>query len=145
MLPAQGRLIAFIVASGCLVPLLLAVWLKPSPDGLATHTELGLQPCRWLQVTGFPCPSCGMTTSWAWFVRGNIAASLYVQPMGTALAVIAIACVWVGFYVAATGQPVYRLLELVPGRYYFIPLLAFGILAWAWKIYIHLAGKDGWT
>jgi hypothetical protein len=85
-----------------------------------------------------------MTTSWSWFVRGNVRASLYVQPMGTLLALMASWCVWVSFYVAITGRPVYRLLRVVPGRYYCVPLVALAIAAWGWKIYIHLAGRDGW-
>ena len=85
-----------------------------------------------------------MTTSWAWFVRGNLTASLYVQPMGTVLALIAVWCVWAGLYVAATGKPVYRLLRVVPGQFYCVPLVALAIMAWGWKIYIHLAGRDGW-
>ena len=143
LLSLRGRAAALGVAIGCLIPLLLAVRLHPSPTGVATHTEMGFQQCRMLQVTGIPCPSCGMTTSWSWLVRGNVVASLYVQPMGTVLALIAIACVWGGFYIAITGRPLYRLLAVLPGRYYFIPLLAFGLLDWGWKIYIHLSGKDG--
>jgi hypothetical protein len=143
-LPVRGRLAALGIAAGCLMPLIIAAMLPPSPNGFATHTQLGLQQCAFLERTGLPCPSCGMTTSWAWFVRGNLAASLYVQPMGTVLAVIAVACVWVGLYIAITGRPVYRLLRLLPGRYYFVPLLSFAILAWGWKIFIHLAGLDGW-
>jgi hypothetical protein len=85
-----------------------------------------------------------MTTSWAWFARGNLAASLYVQPMGTVLAALAACGFWIGLYVAFTGRPVYRLLRVIPGRYYFVPLLSFAILAWGWKIFIHLTGSDGW-
>jgi hypothetical protein len=85
-----------------------------------------------------------MTTSWTWLVRGNIAASLYVQPMGTVVAVLTVCCFWVALYTAITGRPVYRLLRVIRSRYYFVPLLSFAILAWGWKIFIHLSGRDGW-
>lgn len=140
-----GRLLAAAIALGCLTPLVIASTLLPNPDGMGTHRELGLAPCHWLQVTGMPCPSCGMTTSWAWFARGNLTASFYIQPMGTVLAIIAAACFWGGLYIAFTGRPIYRLLRLFPGRYYFLPLLGFAILAWGWKIFIHLTGHDGWV
>ena len=138
------RLWAAGIALACLAPLLVAAVLSPNPDGTGSHEALGLARCQFLARTGIPCPSCGMTTSWTWFARGNLAASLYVQPMGTVLAFLAACGVWVGFYVAATGRPVYRLLRVLPGRYLFVPLLGFAIVAWAWKIYIHVHGIDGW-
>ena len=140
----RGRLLAAALALGCLTPLIMAALLSPSHDGLGTHREMGFAQCSFLQRTGLPCPSCGMTTSWAWFSRGNVVASLYIQPMGTVLAALAACCFWAGLYVAITGRPVYRLLHVIPGRYYFVPLLAFAILAWGWKIFIHLTGRDGW-
>jgi hypothetical protein len=138
------RLIALGLAAGCLAGLLAAAWLPPNPAGYGSHTGLGLQSCQFLDRTGVPCPGCGMTTSFTWFVRGNFAASVYVQPMGAALALLACACVWVGFYIALTGRPAHRLLQVLPGRYYYGPLLALALAAWAWKIFIHLKGLDGW-
>jgi hypothetical protein len=85
-----------------------------------------------------------MTTSFAWFARGNMAASFYVQPMGMVLAMICGWCVWVGGYVAVTARPVYRVLSVVPEKIYLFPLLALAIAAWGWKMYIHLHGLDGW-
>ena len=141
-----ARLLALTVAAGCLGVLIVAARLEPNPRGVGTHTGsgLGLNECALLQKSGLPCPSCGMTTSFSWFVRGNLAASLYVQPMGTALALAAAACVWGGFYAGATGRPVHRLLRLLPGRYYLLPALVLGVLAWSWKIYLHVNGLDGW-
>lgn len=139
-----GRLLALGLGSGCLAVLIVAASLTPNPAGVGSHQGVGLQRCAWLVSGGIPCPSCGYTTSFTWFVRGNLAASVYVQPMGAVLAAGACACVWVGLYVACTGRPVYRLLDVVPGRYYLVPLLAIALLGWAWKIYIRLNGMDGW-
>lgn len=139
-----ARVLAFGIATACLTVLVLASQLRPSAAGVGSHQALGLKPCQFLQSTGLPCPSCGMTTSFAHFARGNFVASAYVQPMATALAAIAAATVWAALYVAFTGRPVYRLLRLLPGRYYLLPLLALAVLAWGWKILIHLNGLDGW-
>jgi hypothetical protein len=144
ILPWGARLGALAIALGCLTPLVIAACLRPNPDGYGSHTELGLAPCQFMQRTGLPCPSCGMTTSWIWFSHGNLRASFYVQPMGTVLAVLTACAFWAALYCATTGRPVYQLLRVLPSRYYFVPLLAFAILAWGWKIYIHLAGRDGW-
>lgn len=140
-----ARLIALGVAIACLAPLVTAALLMPNPQGTGSHEGLGLARCQFMYRTGIPCPSCGMTTSWTWFVRGNLLASFYVQPMGCVLAFLAACGVWAGLYVALTGRPVYRLSRVVNGRYVLVPLLAFAILAWAWKIFIHVHEMDGWN
>lgn len=140
-----GRLTAFGIAAGCLVVLVLAAGITPSASGMGSHTRLGLQPCGFLKRTGLPCLSCGYTTSFAWFARGNVAASAYVQPAGALAAFMAAGAVWIGFYVAITGRPAHRLLLLVPGRVWLIGLLGFAVLAWGWKVWIHLEGLDGWS
>ena len=140
-----GRMIALSVAIACLAVLVTAVALEPSRAGVATHIALGFADCQFLTTSGIPCPSCGMTTSFAWFVRGNLPASFYVQPMGTLLAAAAGMAFWGGLYIAATGKPVYRrLLAELPPVYYVIVPLALGIAAWAWKIFIHVRGVGGW-
>ena len=86
-----------------------------------------------------------MTTSFAWFVRGNWVASFYVQPMGFVLAMMAAMTFWTALYVAISGKPAYVLLSFLPRRYTLLPLLLFGAAAWGWKIFIHLHGMDGWA
>lgn len=51
--------------------LLLAVWLQPHPNGFGTHQQLGLPPCTIQFWFDLPCPSCGGTTAFAHFVRGE--------------------------------------------------------------------------
>lgn len=85
-----------------------------------------------------------MTTSFAWFVRGNVAASLYVQPMGTVLAALCGLSVWAGFYIAITARPLHWLIFSAPPSRVALPLLTLALAAWAWKIFIHLHGIDGW-
>src|SRR5262249_35105784 len=60
--------------------------LEPSPTGYGTHTQLGLPPCHFAWVTGQRCPTCGMTTSFAWFVRGRLDRSWQANPAGSLLA-----------------------------------------------------------
>jgi len=139
-----GRLLAAVVAVVCLTVLIIAARLTPNPDGMGTHREMGLQSCGFLERTGLPCPSCGMTTSFAWFVRGNVVASVYVQPMGAVLAALCGVAVWAGAYIAITGRPAHRLIASIPGRYHVIPLMVLALAAWAWKMFIHLHGIDGW-
>jgi len=140
----SGRIFALALAGACLAVLLTAARLEPSSKGTGTHLQLGLQSCAFKTRTGLPCPSCGMTTSFAFFAHGNLAASFYVQPMGTVLAILAAATVWVGFYIAFTGRPVHRLLRFFPSSRWLMPMLIFALAAWGWKIVITLSGLDGW-
>src|SRR5689334_15070226 len=80
--------------------LVVAARLNPSPKGVGSHRQLGLQECQFEARTGLPCPTCGMTTSFAHFVRGNIIASFWVQPMGTVLALMATMTFWTALYIA---------------------------------------------
>jgi hypothetical protein len=138
------RIGAAIVAICCCTVLIIARILPPSPSGVGTHLGLGLNRCDFLDRTGIPCPSCGMTTSFSHFARGNLAASFYVQPMGMILAILTTAAFWIALYMVITGKPVLRLLRVLPARYYFLPLMFMGVAAWAWKIFIHVRGIDGW-
>jgi len=85
-----------------------------------------------------------MTTSWAWLARGNLAASLWVQPMGTLLAILTGLTFWAGLYIALTGRAAHHLIRYLPAGYSFQTLLGLALLGWAWKIFIHLHHLDGW-
>lgn len=95
----------------------IAVYLNPynadgSPRNMATHTRLGLPPCNFVEMTGKPCPSCGMTTSFALLVRGDVGASLNANWVGTTIAVVwAALLVW--SFASAIGN---RLFLIPPGR-----------------------------
>jgi hypothetical protein len=143
-LTVVGRLLSAAIAAACLAVLIIAAVLVPSPTGVGTHTAMGLQPCQFLARTGLPCPGCGMTTSFSWFARGNIEASLYVQPMGMVLAILCAATFWAAAYVAVSAKPVHRLAERIPPRYYLWYLPSLAIMAWAWKIWLRVHHADGW-
>lgn len=91
--------VALILAGlGGLALLLLAVWLKPNPLGYGTHQQFGLPPCTiqfWFDI---PCPSCGGTTAFAHFVRGQWASALRANAASTLLAglcVVGVPWCWV--------------------------------------------------
>jgi hypothetical protein len=86
-----------------------------------------------------------MTTSFAWYVRGNVIASFYVQPAGFFAAIITTIVFWVTLYGAITAKPVTKLLDRLPAKYTWLLVLVIAMGAWAWKIFIHLRGIDGWT
>jgi hypothetical protein len=86
------RAVLLVMAAGFVAVFAVAAWLRPykadgSPREMATHTQLGLPECEFVRWTGKPCPSCGMTTSFAHLVHGNVWSSLKANWVGTLLAV----------------------------------------------------------
>lgn len=66
---------------------LLAAALEPDSRGYGTHQRLGLPECSFQMLFARPCPGCGMTTSFAYFVRGQWRQSLGANPAGWLLAI----------------------------------------------------------
>jgi Protein of unknown function (DUF2752) len=60
---------------------------------METHRQLGLPPCTFQAVTKLPCPSCGMTTSFALLMHGDIENSLRANAVGTLLALFWLALI----------------------------------------------------
>ncbi len=133
---AGERAGAGVVALGCGSVVALAAWLDPSGAGHGTHEQLGLPACTLAMAIDRPCPTCGMTTSFAHAVRGDLLASFLTQPMGMVLSILTAAALIVGLYVAATGSALGGLL----GRLWTPRILwlaaAMTTLAWIYKILV---------
>jgi hypothetical protein len=93
----------------------VAAYLNPyqvdgTPKRMATHTQVGLPACNFVSMTGGqPCPSCGMTTSFALLIRGDLGASLQANWVGTLLAAF-----WAGLLVWSVAAA-------ATGRFWFVP------------------------
>ena len=120
------------IASGAL--LTVAALLTPSETGLGTHTQLLSTPCAWITGVDCPCPTCGMTTSFAHAADGNLIASFVTQPMGAMLAVATAMTFLLGSFTAVTGSRIaHRLTRLWrPRMVWVIAALVLG--AWIYKI-----------
>jgi hypothetical protein len=119
----------------------VAYWLNPyEADGtarrIATHQQLGLPPCTFVDVTGIPCPACGMTTSFALFVRADVANSLRANWVGTLLAgFCALVVPWAALSIVR-GRPLWvRSLEKA-----FLGVLAglLGLMLLRWAVVVAL-------
>lgn len=75
----------------------VALRLNPYEDGKVwleeTHRQLGLPECTFKSITKLPCPSCGMTSSFALLVRGDVWNALRANWVGAGLAVLGAAFV----------------------------------------------------
>ncbi len=104
-LPWWARLGMLAIAGALAAVLATAVALEPDARGFGTHTQLGLPPCSFRAVTGVRCPSCGMTTSFAWMARGRWLSAARANPAGCLIApAVALLVPWLG-WMAATGRP----------------------------------------
>jgi hypothetical protein len=89
--------IVLAAAAACVLALAaLGTLLTPAPEGHGTHTQLGLPPCSFMELTALPCPGCGVTTAAVLALRGELARAVATQPFGAALALgIALFPLWV--------------------------------------------------
>ena len=102
--PARARLIAAGVLGGCTALLSAAAWLTPDGSGMGSHEQLGYPPCTMLTLTGYPCPTCGMSTAFAHAVRGELLSAFHAQPAGLVLALAAIVAACMSLGVVVTGK-----------------------------------------
>ena len=91
-IPLYGRVLLAVLSLGMFSALGLACYLQPDPygTGIGTHEQLGLPPCGFRQLFSVRCPSCGMTTSWAYLMHGRPLAALRSNSGGVVLCVMAL-------------------------------------------------------
>ena len=126
------RLRGLAIALGCGVLLALAVWLRPSETGVGTHEQLGLPPCEFLARTGWPCPTCGMTTSFAAMAHGRLALAWRAHPFGVVLFVASVVLFLAGVAEALSGRDWLR--RLRPGAWWAWVLVIGVPVGWALKV-----------
>lgn len=81
----RDRLVSLVLGVPAWGVLGLAAWLVPAEEGHGTHLQLGLSTCTLLDLTGWPCPMCGMTTTFAHLAHGHLLDGVRTQPFGVVL------------------------------------------------------------
>lgn len=127
----------WVVFVGWLLVSLTAFLLRPSVHGHGTHQQLGLPPCGSVLIFGRPCPGCGLTTSFAASVKGDLLTAWNANPFGTifylAFTVSAIVSAW-GLWKRA---------KPVPDGRWFNPLVAALIVSYllygVWRFFFERA------
>ncbi|MCB9758636.1 MAG: DUF2752 domain-containing protein [Alphaproteobacteria bacterium] len=134
---ARARLLSLGLGLPSWAVLSIAAWLTPSPAGHGTHQQLGLGQCTLLGLTGYPCPMCGMTTTFSHMAHLQPLAALVTQPFGVVLfaGTCFVASVAVVELVAPRGRWT-RLLEFVERWELAIAssLLVGLVLGWVYKV-----------
>jgi Protein of unknown function (DUF2752) len=106
-----SRLVWFVLAALPTTVITTAAMLTPNPLGHGTHTQLGLPPCGFLVVTGYPCPGCGLTTSFANMADGHIVAAAHANAFGILLFLVSAATIPVALAGLVRGWAVVPVLE----------------------------------
>jgi hypothetical protein len=119
----------------------VARWLEPAERGYGTHEQLGLPPCAFRALTGVPCPSCGMTTSFAYAVRGRLWSAAWTNPGGCLLAVGVAGLVPWCLASAAVGRTIG--LRSVERAVIVAVVAVFGTSIVAWVIRFLFFGRQG--
>ena len=128
----SGRVVAAAIMAVCMGVLVLAIYIKPEERGLGSHEQLGMAQCGFYERSGYPCPTCGMTTAFAHVVRGQLVRAFVVQPAGALGALACVLAMVVCGYAAITRKGL--------GKYFFginwmmVIMIIGGVVlaAWGW-------------
>jgi hypothetical protein len=134
----KARAIGLAVFLPCAAVLAIAAWLHPDYRGYDTHTALGLPACSFVQRTGMPCPTCGMTTAFACMAHGDVPGALRAQAFGAVLFLATAAAAVLGATQAVRGRPWPR--QFRPRTWWLWLAVGGTIAGWAIKMASGLIG-----
>lgn len=133
-LSIRERLVVAALSLCAITLLSVAAWLQPASAGMGTHTQLGIPACSWPATVGLPCPSCGMTTSFALAADGRFFDSFLAQPSGFLLALATAGFAVVSAYATLTGSRMLSAItDKIGGRFWWV-LGAVVLLSWGYKM-----------
>jgi Protein of unknown function (DUF2752) len=129
----RAQYIALSCAAGVL--LTMARWLTPAANGWGTHQQLGLPPCFFHQMTGLPCPTCGMTTSFAHTVRLHFYEAFVAQPFGFLACLITASLIPASLVLMRRRVPWMKVMTARGSNTVMYVLIVFFLVAWVYKIW----------
>lgn len=131
------RLRGAALVTACSAVLMTAALLTPRAGGHGTHEELGLPACSFLARTGYPCPSCGLTTSVSAAVHGRFIYAFNAHPFGLLLVAGLLILTFTGMLELVYGRGFVR--RLRPGPWWAVGAYAGMLLGWGWKLLAGMA------
>ena len=134
----RGVLVSFTVP--WLIVFGVAMRLDPYEGGdarrMGTHMQLGLPDCNFKRLAGVPCPSCGMTTSFALLFKADLVNSIKANFAGTGLAIFGLIFVPWAFVSAFFGR--FVLVRSVEVLVFKLALVFLAVLFLRWMVVILL-------
>jgi len=135
-LARRNQLVGAAVSLPCLAMLLIAAALQPRQCGYGTHEQLGLPACYTLK-NGWPCPTCGMTTSVSAIAHGQVGLAWRAHPFGIVLFVLALVLIAPGLGQLLSGRD---MLGPLRPRLWWVPAgIAGAMMGWGWNLYHGIA------
>ncbi|MGQ9732229.1 MAG: DUF2752 domain-containing protein [Candidatus Zipacnadales bacterium] len=131
----SARMEAAVFAALFIGAALIPRWLTPDARGYGTHEQLFLPKCMFHEITTLPCPTCGLTTSFAHLTHGHLAMAFRTHPAGPLIYVMMVVggvycLVW-----ALTGwHPLHKRLHFVLRPVF---LLAIFAILWLLALLAH--------
>jgi len=130
----KDRLIYLTVPAVSTSAILLGRMMTPSPTGVGTHQQFGLPACLMLTLTGIPCPSCGLTTSFSHAAHLEFSQAVQVQPFGLLVFFLAVASIPISILIMTRHKPFSDLLFSRSANRIMYWLLSLYIVSWIYKI-----------
>jgi hypothetical protein len=127
----------WVVFLGGLAVLMTAFFLSPDPRGYGTHEHLHLPPCFFFRWTHVPCPSCGLTTSFAYLAKGQFLKGAQIHPMGPVLFVALLILTGSSFFNLLRNRSFWDLLENRASLWTGGLILTGLLLTWITRLWIH--------
>lgn len=111
-----------------------AARLTPSPLGHGTHMQLGLPPCGFLVVTGYPCPGCGLTTAFSNMAHFRPVEAAAANAFGVLLFLVTLFTIPVALAGALRGWQVVPVLERLGVERWAVVLALVSLTVWTTRL-----------
>jgi hypothetical protein len=121
----------FVVAVATVIT---AGFLHPDPAGHGTHTQLGLPPCGFLVMTGYPCPGCGLTTCFSSMAHFDPIAAAYANPFGVMLFLVTLISIPISAFSLWRGYAVISVLDRLRADRWAMLLAICSVSVWSVRV-----------
>ncbi len=118
-----------------------AALLTPNPHGDGTHVQLGLPPCGFYVLTGLPCPGCGLTTCFAYMIRGDVVNASRANAFGVMLFLASATTAGIALVGLIRGWSVIATLDRLRADRWAILLAACSLTVWIVRVVTILATR----
>lgn len=112
-----------------------------SPDPIhGSSAQLGLPPCGFQQLTGYPCPGCGLTTAFSYMAHFDPGGAWHVNAFGILL--FAVTAGFVPFAITALvrGWSLHGALDRIHGEQTVIALSLLALAYWLVRVLLLASG-----